>query len=359
LETVGFFDRAVECFPPTKEVMSRPGQVITRPELAVLMAASKMYLTQVIQDQSALLQEECCSCYLHAYFSEQISKQYSSYLSAHPLAHEIKATLISNKIINQAGCGFLSLDADSENTLDHVTCYLTFDRVLNSDALRQVISALDNKIAADKQYRLLMQLENTLTGFCRWALMQDRKIRPDAQTIECYSRHLKDYEHYFKSDYAEFSEQLEQYRQDGIPEQLAFSMAFIASLNDFPLIVSLAAETEQNFVATLRLFNEITRYLGLNEVNEQLAKIPMHDVWERKVLNELQEDMKRVIGRVIKGILASKAETCADYFEQPDEHYKINRYRRIYQEINSAVPVNLFPYIALTKELEHLVDGHL
>jgi len=359
LETVGFFDRAVECFPLTKEVMSRPGQVITRPELAVLMAASKMYLTQVIQDQSALLQEECCSCYLHAYFPEQISKQYASYLSVHPLAHEIKATLISNKIINQAGCGFLSLDADSENTLDHVTCYLTFDRVLNSDALRQVISALDNKIAADKQYRLLMQLENTLTGFCRWALMQDRKIRPDAQTIECYSRHLKDYEHYFKSDYAEFSEQLEQYRQDGIPEQLAFSMAFIASLNDFPLIVSLAAETEQNFVATLRLFNEITRYLGLNEVNEQLAKIPMHDVWERKVLNELQEDMKRVIGRVIKGILASKAETCADYFEQPDEHYKINRYRRIYQEINSAVPVNLFPYIALTKELEHLVDGHL
>ncbi|MGZ8176088.1 MULTISPECIES: hypothetical protein, partial [Methylobacter] len=68
-------------------------------------------------------------------------------------------------------------------------------------------------------------------------------------------------------------------------------------------------------------------------------------------------DMKRVIGRVIKGILASKAETCADYFEQPDEHYKINRYRRIYQEINSAVPVNLFPYIALTKELEYLVDG--
>jgi len=359
LETAGFFDRAVECFPQTKEVMSRPGQIITRPELAVLMAASKMYLTQLIQDQSALLQEECCSCYLHAYFPEQLGKQYANYLSGHPLAHEIKATLISNKIINQAGCGFLSLGADSENTLDHVTCYLTFDRVLNGDALRQAISALDNKIAADKQYQLLMQLENTLTGFCHWALIQGRKIRPNAQTVACYSRHLKDYERYFKSDYAEFSEHLKQYRQDGIPEQLALSMVFISSLNDFPLIVSLAAETGQNFVATLKLFNEITRYLGLYEVNEQLAKMPMHDHWERKVLNELQEDMKRVIGLVIKDILASKAETCADYFEQPDEQYKINRYRRTYQEINSALPVNLFPYIALTKELEHLVDGHL
>jgi len=36
LEVAGFFDRAVECFPQIKEVMSRPGQVITRPELAVL-----------------------------------------------------------------------------------------------------------------------------------------------------------------------------------------------------------------------------------------------------------------------------------------------------------------------------------
>jgi len=198
-----------------------------------------------------------------------------------------------------------------------------------------------------------------LTGFCRWVLMQGRKIRPNAQTIDCYSRHLKDYEHYFNSDYAEFSEQLEQYRQDGIPEQLAFSMAFIASLNDFPLIVSLAAETERNFVATLKLFSEITRYLGLDIVNEQLAKIPMHNVWERKVLNELQADMKRVIGRVIKGILASKAETCAEYFDQPDQQNKISRYRSDYQEVNSVLPVSLFPYIALAKELERLVDGCL
>ncbi len=282
LEAAGFFDRAEECFPQTKEVMSRPGQLITRPDLAVLMAASKMYLTLLIQDQSALLQEDCCSCYLHAYFPEQISKQYGDYLSDHPLAHEIKATLISNKIINQAGCSFLSLDEGSENTLDHVTCYLTFDRVVDGDALRRAIAALDNNTPAGLQYQLLLQLENTLAAFCRWALMQGKKIRPNEQTIDCYRRHLKDYEQYFKHDYSEFSEQLEQYRQDGIPEQLALSMVFIASLNDFPLIVSLAAETGQDFVTTLKRFNEITRYLSLDEVNDQLAKMPMHDVWETK-----------------------------------------------------------------------------
>ncbi|PPK68242.1 glutamate dehydrogenase (NAD) [Methylobacter tundripaludum] len=355
LESAGSFDRAAECFPHVKDVMSRPGQLITRPELAVLMAASKMHLTQLIQDQSALLQEECCTCYLQAYFPKQLATQYADQLSSHPLAGEIKATLISNKIINQAGCGFLSLAADSDGTLDHVTCYLTFDRVLDGDALRQAINALDHNAPVDKQYRLLMQLETTLAGFCRWALMQRRKIRPNDQTINCYKRYLKGYKQYFKTDCSEFAEQLAQYRQDGIPEQLALDMAFIASLDDFPLIVSLAAETAQDFVTTLKLFNEITGYLGLYPVYDQLAKLPMHDYWERKVLNELQEDIKRMVGLTIKAILASKAESCTDYFDRPDQKHKISRYRRIYQEINSAVPVNLFPYIALAKELQHLV----
>lgn len=362
LEAAGFFDKAVESFPEAKEVLARSGQVITRPELAVLIAAGKMYLTQQIQDQDAVVKEECCDCYLQAYFPEQLVKQYKDYFSGHPLASEIKATLISNKIINQAGCGFLSLDIDSENPniLNHVSCYLTFDRILNGDALRHAVYVLDNNTPADKQYQLLLELEKTLIGFCRWALLHGREIRPDANTISSYSRYLKDYEHYFKRDCIEddqFKEQLAQYQKDGIPNELAQSMVVVSSLNDFPLIVSLTTETEHDFVTTLKLFNETNRYLGLHVIHEQLAKLPMHDYWERKVLNDLQEDMKRMTGLVIKAILSSKAETCADYFDLPGEKQKISRYRRIYQEINNVLPVNLLPYIALTKELEILIDS--
>ncbi|MDD1614672.1 MAG: NAD-glutamate dehydrogenase, partial [Methylococcaceae bacterium] len=74
LEAVGFLDRLVESFPPTKVILSRPGQIITRPELAVLMAASKMYLTRQIQDQTELLHDECCECYLLAYFPDQVNE---------------------------------------------------------------------------------------------------------------------------------------------------------------------------------------------------------------------------------------------------------------------------------------------
>jgi glutamate dehydrogenase len=358
LEAAGFFDRVVESFPQTKAILSRPGQTITRPELAVLMAASKMYLTQQIQDQVALLHDECCDCYLQAYFPDQVNEHYKNYLSAHPLASEIKATIVSNKIINQAGCSFLSLDNDSENAniLDRVGCYLTFDRVLDGDALRLAIYALDNKMAADKQYHLLLQLEKMLAGFCRWALLHNKKIRPVTQTINCYGRYLQEFEHYFnQQDSIQFKQQLELYQQDGIPDELAQKMVFISSLNDFPFIVSLSAETAMDFVTVFKLFNEITHYLGLNEIYEKLAKMPSHDYWEQKVSADLQADIKRIIGLLINNILSNKSSTCAEYFDLPSEQQKIIRYRRIYQEINTVLPVTLMPYIALTKELEKLV----
>ncbi len=360
LEAAGCFDRSVESFPQAKELLSRSGQTLTRPELAVLMAAGKMFLTQLIQEQSSWLQEECCGCYLQAYFPEQIIEQFKGHLSGHPLADEIKATIVSNKIINQAGCSFLNLDinGDNPNKLDHVMCYLTFDRVLNGDSLRASIYALDNKIPAEKQYELLIQLENTLAGFCRWALLHGKSIRPNEETVNCYIRYLKDYEQYFREhdciENDQVKERLADYLQSEIPVELAQTMVFFASLDDFPFIIALSSETAEDFVTILKLFNEITAFLELDKIYERLANLTGHDYWERKVAISLQEDMKNMIGHLIKNILSRQIASCTDYFGLLSEQWKITRYRRVYQDIASIIPVNLFPYLVLSKELERL-----
>lgn len=357
LEVTGFLDKAVESFPQNKEILARSSQTMTRPEFAVLMAAGKMYLTQQIQNQAALLHDDCCSCYLQSYFPRQIAERYEAQLASHPLANEIKATIVSNKIINQAGCCFLNGEAENENMLDHVSCYLAFDRVLDGDMLRQAICALDNKIPAEKQYQLLAQLEKMLLNFCRWAGLHEQKIRPDALTIKRYRRYLADYSDSFKQadSHHQFTEQLEHYRQVGIPVELAEKMLVISGLNDFPLVVALSAETVQDFAVILALFNETNVYLGLNAIAGQVAKLPVHDQWERKVSADIQENIKRIAGSVIKNILSSKAANCAEYFDLPAKKHKIDQYRRLYQEINNPLPGNLFPYLVLTAELEKLI----
>jgi len=359
LELAGFLDRAVESFPSAKEVLSRPGQTLTRPELAVLMAASKMYLTRQIENQTDLLNEECCACYLKAYFPEAISQKYHDYLFTHPLANEIKATVVSNKIINQAGISFLTSDIDGENSslLDRVSCYLTFDQVLEGESLRQAIYGLDNKVVTDKQYQMLIQLENILTVFCQWALCYEKKIRPDDRTINCYSGYLTGFRALFaERDLNDANGQLEQYRQEGVPAELAEKILFVAGLHDFPQLVSLAIETSTDIAAVLKRFNEITDLLRLNKVPGQLAKIPTHDYWERKLMSDTLRDMKHLIGLIVKKVLLSSTVSSAEYFELPVRKEKFHRYQRLCQEISTIPTVNLVPYIVLIKELGRLVE---
>jgi glutamate dehydrogenase len=359
LEASGFFDRAVKSFAETKEIKARPGQAVSRPELADLMAASKMYLSQQLQNHASLLQDECYDRYLMAYFPVQLSEPFKQHLAGHPLANEIKATVISNKIINQAGCGFLSLHDDSQNgsTLCMVNCYLAFEQILQADVLRQSIRALDKPIPAESQYRLLIVVEQTLMAFCRWAVMNGRTIRPETGTINRYARYLKEYEEHVSHHIPDhWQAQLNQYQQAQIPPALAQKLVFIANIQDFPFVVFLATETRQEFTAILALLNDITNTLGLNEIQRQLSKIPLRDVWERKVANDLQEELQHITGQLLKLILLSPVETCADFFKLQSEQKRIKQYMRIYQEIKNAPPFNLFPYVALIGTLRNLIE---
>ncbi len=362
VEAAGFLDKAVESFAPDKEIQSRPGQLLTRPELAVLMSASKMYLTHQIQNQAALFQHECYDGYLHAYFPAQCSEPFNQHLASHPLANDIKATIISNKIINQAGVGFLSLAVDSEQdtTLDYVTSYLTFDQILQADTLRQAICALDNQIPAELQYRSLLQLEQTLVDFCRWAVLHGQTIRPELDTINSYHHYLTDYEDYISQhSLSHLQEQFRQYQLMQIPTALAQKILFITNIQNFPCVVLLVTETQQDFATILTLLNDINHTLGLNEIQQQLANIPQRDYWERSVTNELLADLERVTGQLVKKILFSQLESCANYFELQIEKQRIKQYWRVYQEIKNAQPRVLLSYVALIRTLENLIENNV
>jgi glutamate dehydrogenase len=358
LEAAGFLDKNVESFPPDKEILARPAQIITRPELAALMAAGKRYLTQQLQNQADLLHGDCCSRYLQSYFPEQLVDHYQAHLASHPLANEIKATIISNKIINQAGCRFLNLIAEPENVLAAVSCYLTFDRVLDGDTHRATIAALDNKIPADTQYELLLQLEKTLRACCQWTLANAPTIRPDVATLSHYGQWLTDYSAWLRQQNSlPFGQQRAHYLQAGVAAELAEQITVLAGLDDFPFMVALAAETGRELATLLSLFNEIRTDLGLTAILEQVAKLPVRDTWERIIATDIKEDIQRVTGLIIKQMLARGLTKCADYFAVATEKPAVTAYRKLYQDLSGLPPADFLPYIVLAKALVKLGDA--
>ncbi|MGD0959606.1 MAG: NAD-glutamate dehydrogenase domain-containing protein, partial [Methylomonas sp.] len=358
LEAAGFLDRTVESFPLGKEIQSRPGQTLTRPELAVLMSAAKMYLTQQLENHGKLLQDHCYEHYLEAYFPSLCREQFKPHLANHPLANEIKATFISNYIINQAGCGFLSRD-DNENgdMLNFVTCYLTFDQVLRAQNIRSAVNALDNKVPADTQYQILLELEKTLNDFCHWTVTHLVNVSPNADTIESYGFFLVEYEDYIKQQpQDELQTRISHYQKSGVPMELAERMAVMASLNNFMFMVSLVRETGQGFAAIDKLLNDIDQTLGIQELERQLAKIPPRDYWVRTVCNTLRADIQKFTAKLIKKILSHQSKTCTEYLDLHVEKSCLKHYHTMYLENKKTVPANLLAYVLLVRALEYIAE---
>jgi glutamate dehydrogenase len=94
----------------------------------------------------------------------------------------------------------------------------------------------------------------------------------------------------------------------------------------------------------------------LYKIYGQLAKLPAHDYWERRVSKELQEEMKNAIGHIIKRCLSNGVKNYADYLNASAEKNKMNRYKRIYQDLDNEIPINLLPYVVLAKELGVLAN---
>ena len=358
MEAAGFLDRTVESFPLTKEIQARAGQFLTRPELAILMSASKMYLTDALESQIDLLQDECYERYLHSYFPPALSETYRSHFVNHPLANQIKATMISNLIINQTGCGFLShYDGGNGDILDFVNSYLTFDEVLQACEIRRTINELDNQVPADTQYQLFLQLEQTLAEFCYWSVSHRLRVCPDTNTITRYRRFLTEYEDYLNEEAGNHVQtQLDQYQQTGITAELAKKMSTIANLHDFLFMTSLVSETQKDFKTIGMLIYDIDQTLGTQDIEQRLAKIPKRDYWVKTVCNTLRADIQQFTAQLVKKMLLTQAKTCAAYLEQHVEKSHIDRYKRIYLENQKTTPVNLLAYVALVRALGDMLE---
>ncbi|WP_445371161.1 NAD-glutamate dehydrogenase domain-containing protein [Methylomonas sp. HW2-6] len=350
LEAAGFLDRGVESFPETKDILSRPGQILTRPELAVLMAAAKMFLARQLEKARVHLDEPCYQPYLAAYFPAPLRDRFGAQLAEHPLAAEIKATVIANRIVNQAGSSFLALD-DGENgsILAVVDAYLAFDQALAGDALRTRIAAAGPELANASRYGALLKLEQALSGLCVWAAARQPAVVADADTVAVYQTLLADYRRYRLADYP--VPDASEYAQAGMADDLAAEMGFIESLPDFLWLAALVGESGRDFATVDRLLQSVDQTLAIRPLAQQLAQIPQRDFWVRSVCAALQADLRRYAGEWVKQMLAHGCSSCAEYIEQKQLRAGLNRYRKIQAESRKLTSLNLLSYVALVRAL--------
>lgn len=163
LEVHAGLNRVLEYLPDdeTYERRKLKGQGLTRPELAVVLAYSKMELSVKLRD-SEIIDDPNNYHFLISYFPELLREKYSKEILKHPLHREILSTLMANNIINRVGPTFVyelcKVSGCSEDQVVNAFCKVT--QLLNMEAIWDEIDNLDSLMVVDLQnmaYRRISQ----------------------------------------------------------------------------------------------------------------------------------------------------------------------------------------------------------
>lgn len=192
-EERGELDRSLEFLPDTKALLERKteGRGLTRPELSVLLAYSKIILEKRIR-LSGMTDSISVQGFVRGAFPTPLRKRYDEPLQHHRLKNEIISTQLSNQLVSDMGITFTyqMQDETGAPVEDIVRAYIAARHIFHMPELMEAIESLDYKVDATVQHNMTEQVVRTVRRAARWFLRNKRSHVDIEQTIADFAHHI-------------------------------------------------------------------------------------------------------------------------------------------------------------------------
>ncbi len=308
-ELAGLLDRKLEGLPSDGELTERRirAQPLTRPELAVLLAYSKIDLKREIlasnvPDDPYLAQE------LSNYFPAAMRERFGDEIAGHRLRREIVATVLTNDIINRGGSTYAVRLADETGHEPETIAYAYAAAmgVFDIAAMYDSIDALDGKIDGARQLALYQTLQDALRQTTAWFLRHGRFELGLTHIIEAYRDGVKRMSGSLASsdaDKAALNRHRDTFSSWGAPPELASRLAQLRRLANSLEIVLTAQTLGEDESAVGRAFSDAEAYFRLDELRARSAALGQGDHFDRLAVNGALEALASVQRGIVTGAI--------------------------------------------------------
>jgi glutamate dehydrogenase len=313
LEARGRLDRALE-FLPDRDIFAarvRAGGGLTVPELAVMLAYSKITLEEDLRN-SALLDDPDIAPALAAYFPSAIRARFVAEMARHPLRREIVATGLVNRMVNLAGSTYAFRIAEETGAPaeDIVRAHLVAGKTFGQDELHAQIEALDGVVDVDTQSEMHLELRKVVERSSRWLV----RYRPRPLAIAAAVTELG-------AGVAACTVSMpgllrggerdwfESYRDDliarAVPGGLAARLAGLESLAGALDVVDVAITTGVPVSEILTMWCAVGDRLRLDWLRDRiLDDLPRDDRWNALARSALRDDLSNERRALVTTVLA-------------------------------------------------------
>ncbi|WP_338143128.1 NAD-glutamate dehydrogenase [Nocardioides pantholopis] len=313
LEREGHLSREVEGLPSSQEVRRRAerGEGLTPPELAVLMAWTKIVLADELL-ATDLPDDPYLETDLSGYFPAAVRERLAEQIADHPLRREIIVTQVVGDLVNGAGTTFWPRLAGETGAApaDLTRANFVAREIFGSLSLRQEVAALDNVLDAAVQTRMRLDMRTLVERASRWLVTNRRAPLDSAATVE-----------YFRGPVQEIAAQLpelmsgrelvayharrEELESAGVAEELASRVAALPPSYMLLGVVEIAMREDLDPVEVARVHFDLGERLGLPVLVQRILALPRQDRWQTMARVALGSDLHGVHAQLTAQVLAA------------------------------------------------------
>jgi glutamate dehydrogenase len=369
LEKAGKLDRAQEFLPDDGEIGRRQqdGRGLARPEIAVLLATGKMWLSDLLLD-SGLPDDPVLFDDLVRYFPTPLRDDaWLSRLRSHRLRREIVATVATNSMVNRVGGSFFArlMDLTGCPPADLARAYLV---VRDGFSLRDIwdrIEALDLAVAASVQTAMLIEVNRLIERGVAWILAHAQRPLDIGQLrvqLEPGLAALKDrLDSLLPPDVAAGLEsKAAEYRAAGVPDDLAGRVARLIVLASAADIGRISLRVGRPVETVGRLYFLVAGRFALGWLRAAADRLGAGDHWQRlagdAVIDDLhghQADLTASIATMLDPRSPDEALVAWIDMRRP----AIERIDQLLAELKAAPKLDLSSLVVASHQFANLAEG--
>lgn len=366
-KTVGL-DRSLEFLPSDDELLEREanGRGLTRAELAVLLAYGKIELKDTLCIP-AVTENKYFESYLLEYFPKPLRTKYLENMTKHPLKDEIIAMCLANEMVNLMGTNFAFrvIDEVGANIGEVAQCYVMAKETFNLTGLFESIEALDNKIPASVQTKMMFQARRIVRRATRWFVRNRRKDQSIDEVVN-----------FFKSGVAELQKnvhktleakeaqgiekEIKELVEQGVPDKLAKQVSYLSTMFSAMDIIELSKQYDLPILTVAEVYYKLGAEVELHWFLNQIIAQPVTNHWQAFARAAFREELDYQQRNLIEAVLPLTSkykapETRIKHF-LADHDDLLSRWREMVTDFKQSTTHEFAKFSVALRELQILVQ---
>jgi glutamate dehydrogenase len=302
LERDGLLNRQIEFLPDDEAIKERRshGRGLTRPELSVLLAYSKISLEEAMV-KSEVPDDPFFERDLLANFPQALVQRYRDALTHHQLRREIIATMLTNAVVNRMGVSFSHRMAEDHGVprAEIIKAYAAAHQIFGGDRYWREIESLDNQIPAKLQYRLFERAGGLLKHATGWLVNSHAVKQPIDATVQHFSAAVARLEKLLPavlppSYREEWERAVAATTQEGASEELAAMLANTKVLGAALDIIELSEDAKVPMEEAAAVYFHTGERFRMPWIYSAIVALQVSSQWQALARTNLRDDAYRL-----------------------------------------------------------------